>query len=222
MRQLIYKDLFFFRVTWLVNLSMPLLFFILEPDGEMLFPMSCLFITLSSVMTLIFMDERNKSDIIINSLPLSRKDIIIARYISCAIFIVGGMVSTMLVVFLIRGIAVIGDIGAHYPKLYIEISWYEVINGIVYAVFWMVTFFPIYYVTKSKAVISIIAAASIIVGGILWIFISDGLNETTPSFIEWIMNPIHIGVFIIGFITLVSIYIASMFLTIKIYKARDL
>ena len=36
------------------------------------------------------------------------------------------------------------------------------------------------------------------------------------------MNPLHIGVFIVGFITLVSIYIASMFLTIKIYEARDL
>ena len=40
-------------------------------------------------MTLTFMDERNKSDIIINSLPVSRKDIIIAEYISCAIFIIG-------------------------------------------------------------------------------------------------------------------------------------
>ena len=82
--------------------------------------------------------------------------------------------------------------------------------------------FPMYYVTKSKAVISIIAAASIIVSGILWIFISDGLNETTPPFLEWILNPLHIGVFIVGFIALVSIYIASMFLTIKIYGARDL
>ncbi len=115
MRQLVYKDLFFFRVTWLVNFVMPLLLFMLDPSGEGLFPMSCLFITLSSVMTLIFMDERNKSDIVINSLPVSRKDIVIARYISCAIFIVGGMLSTMLVVFLIRGIVVIGDIGAYHP-----------------------------------------------------------------------------------------------------------
>ncbi len=68
----------------------------------------------------------------------------------------------------------------------------------------MVTFFPIYYVTKSKAVISIIAAASIRVGGILWIFISDGLNETALSFIEWIMNPMHIAIFIVGFIALVQ------------------
>ncbi|WOA56377.1 ABC-2 transporter permease [Bacillus mycoides] len=222
MRQLIYKDLFFFRVTWLVNLIVPLVLFMLDPSGELLVPMSCLFITLSSVMTLIFMDERNKSDIIINSLPVSRKDIIIARYISSAIFIVGGMISTMLVVFLIRGIVVIGDIGAYHPNLYIEIPWYEVINGVVYAVFLVVTFFPSYYGTKSKVVRSIVSAASIGVGGILWVFISDGLNETAPSFIEWIMNPMHIGVFIIGFITLVSMYIASMFLTIKIYGARDL
>ena len=144
MRQLVYKDLFFFRGIWFVYFIIPFIFFLFENGDGMLFPMSCVFIILSSVIILIIIDERNTSDIMINSLPLSRKDIIIARYISCAIFIVGGMVSTMLVVFLIRGIAVIGDIGAYYPKLYIEISWYEVINGIVYAVFWMVTFFPIY------------------------------------------------------------------------------
>ncbi|PHA51409.1 ABC transporter permease [Bacillus wiedmannii] len=222
MRQLIYKDLFFFRMMWLVNFVMPLLFFMLEPSGEFLFPMSCLFITLSSVMTLIFMDERNNSDIIINSLPVSRKDIIIARYVSSAIFIVGGILSTMLVVFLVRGIVVIGDIGAYHPNLYIEIPWYEVINGAVYAVFFVVILFPSYYGTKSKVVRSIVSAASMGVGVIFWMFISDGLNEKTPSFIEWIMNPMHIGVFIVGFITLVSIYIVSMFLTIKIYEARDL
>lgn len=222
MRQLIYKDLFFFRVTWLVNFVMPLLTFFLDPSGELLFPMSCLFITLSSVMTLIFMDERNKSDIVINSLPLSRKDIIIARYISCAIFIVGGIVSTMLVVFLIRGIAVIDDIGAYHPNLYIEIPWYVVVSGVIYSLVFVATVFPSYYGTKSKVARSIVSAASMGIGVLLWIFISDGLNETAPSFIEWIMNPMHIGVFIVGGIILASIYISSMFLTIKIYETRDL
>ncbi|WP_426950501.1 ABC-2 transporter permease [Bacillus mycoides] len=222
MRQLVYKDLFFFRVTWLVNLIVPLVLFMLDPSGELLFSMSCLFITLSSVMTLTFMDERNNSDIIINSLPVSRKDIIIARYVSSAIFIVGGILSTMLVVFLVRGIVVIGDIGTYHPNLYIEIPWYEVINGAVYAVFFVVTFFPSYYVTRSKIARSIVSGASMVVGGIAWIFIGDGLDETTPSFIEWIMNPVHIGVFIVGGMILASVYIASMFLTIKIYETRDL
>lgn len=132
------------------------------------------------------------------------------------------MLSTMLVVFLIRGIAVIGDIGVYHPNLYIEIPWYEVINGACLRHIFVVTFFPSYYGTKSKVVRSIVSAASIGVGGILWIFISDGLNETALSFIEWIMNPMHVAVFIAGFITLVSIYIVSMFLTIKIYETRDL
>ncbi|MFJ8366311.1 ABC-2 transporter permease [Bacillus cereus] len=222
MRQLVYKDLFFFRVMWLVNFVMPLLFFMLEPSGEFLFPMSCLFITLSSVMTLTFMDERNKSDIIINSLPVSRKDIIIARYISCAIFIVGAMVSTMIIVFLLRGIAVIDDIGVYHPNFYIEIPWYVVVSGVIYSVVFVTTFFPSYYGTKSKGMRSIVSAAAMGIGVLLWIFISDGLNETTSSFSEWIMNPVHIGVFTVGGMILASAYIASMFLTIKIYETRDL
>ncbi|MGR5875473.1 ABC-2 transporter permease [Bacillus pacificus] len=140
MRQLVYKDLFFFSGNLVSKSCCPPCIIYVRSGGELLFSMSCLFITLSSVMTLIFMDERNKSDIVINSLPVSRKDIIIARYISCAIFIVGSIFSTMLVVFLIRGIVVIGDIGAYHPNLYIEIPWYEVINGAVYAVFFVVTF----------------------------------------------------------------------------------
>ncbi|HDR4714075.1 ABC-2 transporter permease [Bacillus cereus] len=222
MRQLVYKDLFFFRVMWLVNFVMPLLFFMLEPSGEFLFPMSCLFITLSSVMTLTFMDERNKSDIIINSLPVSRKDIIIARYISCAIFIVGAMASTMIIVFLLRGIAVIDDIGVYHPNFYIEIPWYVVVSGVIYSVVFVATFFPSYYGTKPKGMRSIVSAAAMGIGVLLWIFISDGLNETTSSFSEWIMNPVHIGVFTVGGMILASAYIASMFLTIKIYKTRDL
>ncbi|MDH4420406.1 MULTISPECIES: ABC-2 transporter permease [Bacillus] len=222
MRQLVYKDLFFFRGIWLVYLIIPCIFFLFEPSGEVLFPMSCVFITLSSVTILIVVDERNTSDIMINSLPLSRKDIIIARYILSAIFIVGGMLSTMLVVFLIRGIMVIGDIVAYHPNLYIEISWYEVVNGAVYALFFVAMFFPSYYGTKSKVVRSIVSAASMGVSVILWMFISDKLNETTLSFIEWIMNPMHIGVFIVGGIILASVYIVSMFLTIKIYETRDL
>ena len=221
MRQLIYKDLFFFRGIWFVYLMIPCIFFLFEPSGEVLFPMSCVFITLSSVTILVVVDERNTSDIMINSLPLSRKDIIIARYISGVIFIVGGMISTTLVVFLIRGIAVIGDIGVYHPNLYIEIPWYVVVRGAVYSLVYITALFPSYYGTKSKIVRGIFTGGAAGIGVIVGVFIGDG-ESATASFIEWIVNPLHIGVFVVGFIALVSIYIASMFLTIKIYGARDL
>ena len=78
--------------------------------------------------------------------------------------------------------------------------------------------FPSYYGTKSRGMRSIVSAMGLVL--LLWIFISDGLNETS-SFSEWIMNPVHIGVFTVGGMILASAYIASMFLTIKIYKTRD-
>ncbi|EOO19032.1 ABC-2 transporter permease [Bacillus cereus] len=221
MRQLVYKDLFFFRVTWLVYFIMPIVFFGLEPDGELLFPLSCLLITISSSMILIAMDEKNKSDVILNSLPVRRKDIIIARYISGAIFIVGGMISTMLVVFLIRGITVIGDIGVYHPNLYIEIPWYGVVRGAIYSLVYITALFPNYYGTKSKIVRGIFSGGAAGIGVITGMFIGDG-ESTTVSFIDWIMNPSHLGLFIVGGMILASVYIASMFLAIKIYETRDL
>ncbi|EEL69025.1 ABC transporter permease protein [Bacillus mycoides] len=172
-------------------------------------------------MILIAMDEKNKSDVIINSLPVRRKDIIIARYISGAIFIVGGMISTMLVVFLIRGITVIGDIGVYHPNLYIEIPWYGVVRGAIYSLVYITALFPSYYGTKSKIVRGIFSGGAAGIGVITGMFIGDG-ESTTVSFIDWIMNPSHLGLFIVGGMILASVYIASMFLTIKIYETRDL
>lgn len=131
------------------------------------------------------------------------------------------MISTMLVVFLIRGIAVIGDIGVYHPNLYIEIPWYVVVRGGVYSLVYITALFPSYYGTKSKIVRGIFTGGAAGIGVIVGVFIGDG-ESATASFIEWIVNPLHICVFVVGFITLVSIYIASMFLTIKIYETRDL
>ncbi|MBO1579085.1 ABC-2 transporter permease [Bacillus sp. XF8] len=222
MLQLVYKDVFFFRVTWLVNIIMPIMMFALEPNGETVFPISCLLITLSSAMVLIAMDERNKSEIVLNSLPVRRRDIIIARYISCVIFIAVGMIATMVAVWLIRGIASIDNIGVYHPNLYIEIPWYVVLRGVVFSFVFIATLFPSYYGTKSKVMQGILTGGSMTLAVIIGIFIDERQNRTAASFIDWIMNPSHIGVFIVGVIILASIYIISMFITIKIYETRDL
>ncbi|MEN1934734.1 ABC-2 transporter permease [Paenibacillus sp. 102] len=223
MRQLVYKDLFFFRVTWLVNIIMPFLFFILEPNGETAFPLSCLLITISSAMVLIAMDERNKSEIVFNSLPVRRRDIIIAKYISSAIFIAVGMVVTIAVLELIKGVASIGDIGVQHPNLYIEIPWYVVVRGAFVSIVFIAALFPSYYGTKSKVVRGIFTGLAVGIAVLIGIFIEEGsTNQIALSFMDWIMNPSHVVVFIIGGIIVASIYIASMFITIKIYEARDL
>ncbi|MBJ8056062.1 ABC-2 transporter permease [Bacillus cereus] len=221
MRQLIYKDLFFFRVMWLVYLIAPLMFSFIEPVGETVFSTSCLLITISTSMILIGMDEKNKSDVIMNSLPLSRKDIVIARYIFCAIFIAGSMFVTMFVIFLIRGVVVISDIRAYHPNLYIEIPWYAAVRGAISSLVYIAVLFPSYYGTKSKMACGLFTGGAAMVGVFAGIFIGDG-ETAALSFVEWVITPSHFMWFLVGVIILASVYIASMFLTIKIYETHDL
>ncbi|WP_329765591.1 ABC-2 transporter permease [Bacillus nitratireducens] len=221
MRQLIYKDLFFFRVMWLVYLIVPLMFSFIEPVGETVFSTSCLLITISTSMILIGMDEKNKSDVIMNSLPLSRKNIVIARYISCAIFIAGSMFVTMFVIFLIRGVVVISDIRAYHPNLYIEIPWYAVVRAAICSLVYIAVLFPSYYGTRSKMALGLFTGGAAMVGVFAGIFIGDG-ETAALSFVEWVITPSHFVWFLVGVIILASVYIASMFLTIKIYETRDL
>ncbi|WP_377864451.1 ABC-2 transporter permease [Bacillus sp. R86525] len=221
MRQLIYKDLFFFRVMWLVYLIVPLIFSFIEPVGETVFSTSCLLITISTSMILIGMDEKNKSDVIMNSLPLSRKNIVIARYISCAIFIAGSMFVTMFVIFLIRGVVVISDIHAYHPNLYIEIPWYAVVRGGISSLVYIAVLFPSYYGKKSKMACGLFTGGAAMVAGFAGIFIGDG-ETAALSFVEWVITPSNFVWFLVGVIILASVYIASMFLTIKIYETRDL
>ncbi|PGT73358.1 ABC transporter permease [Bacillus cereus] len=221
MRQLVYKDLFFFRVTWLVYLIILLMFSFIEPIDGTVFSTSCLLITISTSMILIGMDEKNKSDVIMSSLPLSRKDIVIARYISCAIFIVASMLVTMFIIFLLRSVVVIGDIRSYHPNLYIEIPWYAVIRGAITSLVYIAVLFPSYYGTKSKMARGLYTGGGAVVGVVAGIFIGD--DETaTLSFIEWVIVPSHFMWLLVGGMILASVYIASMFLTIKIYEARDL
>lgn len=221
MRQLVYKDLFFFRAIWLVYLIMPLMFSFIEPIGETVFSLSCLLITISTSTILIGMDEKNNSDVIMNSLPLSRKDIVIARYISCAIFIAGSMLVTMFVIFLIRSVGVVGDIRAYHSDLYIEIPWYAVVRVAICSLVYIAVLFPSYYGTKSKMARGLFTGGAAMVGVIAGMFIGEG-EMAALSFVEWVMIPSHFMWFLVGGMALANIYFFSMFLAIKIYGARDL
>ncbi|MCI0763367.1 ABC-2 transporter permease [Bacillus sp. TL12] len=222
MRQLVYKDLFFFYKMCIGYFVIPIVLFLLDiDDGQIAFMMSCLFIPMFSFETIKFFDQKNKSEQILNSLPLERKDIIVAKYISCAIFIVIGIMTTTAVVLIGRGISSIGDSSIYHPNLYIDVPWYIVIRSMVLAVLYFAICIPIEYGRKKKgkgiaSVMSALAAA-FSVGISFWIV--DGSRE---PFGHSILNVSHIAILITGGVILVSIYILSMVFTIKLYEERDL
>ncbi|KEK26152.1 ABC-2 transporter permease [Bacillus gaemokensis] len=224
MRQLVYKDLLFFYKICIGYFVLPIILFSFDSEGEVAFIMSCGFIAMFSFGTVKFMDQKNKSEMILNSLPLERKDIIIAKYISCAIFIVVGMMMTTAVVLSGRGIASIGDIGVYHPNLSIEVPWYVVIRSIVVAFLYFAIFLPIEYSRKAKrkGIAGVISALAAAIPVCISFWIGDDSASVKEPFGDWILNLSHIGIVIAGGIVLASIYIISMFITIKLYKKRDI
>ncbi|MBY0597301.1 ABC-2 transporter permease [Bacillus bingmayongensis] len=200
------------------------LFFLDIDDGQIAFMMSCLFIVMFSFETVQFFDQKNKSGLILNSLPLERKDIIIAKYISCAILIVVGMMMTTAVVLIGRGIASFGDIGVYHPKLNIEIPWYVMIRSIVVAFLYFAIFLPIEYgrEKKQKGISGVISALAAAIPVCISFWIGDDSAHVKEPFGDWILNGSHIGIVIVGGMILASIYIISILIAIKLYEKRDL
>lgn len=181
--------------------------------------MSCLFIAMFLFETVKFFDQKNKNERILNSLPLDRKDIIIAKYISCAIFIVVGISMTTVVALIGRGIASIGDISIYHPNLNVEVPWYVVIRSVVAAFLYFAIFLPIEYgkEKKLKGIRGVIAAlAAVPVGISFW-----AVGGSAEPFGDWILNVSHIGIIIAGGVVLACIYIISMLITVKLYEKRD-
>lgn len=93
MRSLILKDFLLLKKTILISILYVILMSIGFPNaGTQLLTICMVGITYMLVTTACATDDKNKADIILNSLPLSRKNIVTARYISVYLFAAIGLV----------------------------------------------------------------------------------------------------------------------------------
>ncbi|ENQ3104300.1 ABC-2 type transport system permease protein [Bacillus sp. 491mf] len=223
MRQLVFKDLYFLRAMWIFCLGFSAFLFITNPSDSSIFSVSCLISVIVSILLSVGADEKNGSEKIIASLPIERKDIIIARYMTFIIIAIIAIVLTTTVVWIMRGMTVIEDIRVYHPYFYIELKWYSVLRGIIVPFIYIALYLPIYYGAGSKIIRSLFAIGLIIPTTLIPLFVIDGgENRVEDSFGDWIMNLSHVGICMMGIVGLAVMYIASMFIAIKLYEKRDI
>ncbi|SFI48863.1 MULTISPECIES: ABC-2 transporter permease [unclassified Bacillus (in: firmicutes)] len=222
MRQLVFKDLYFLRAMWIFCLGFPAFLFITNPSNSNIFSVSCLISVIVSLLLSVGSDEKNGSEKIIASLPIERKGIIIAKYMTFIISTIIAIVLTTAATWIIRGMTLIEDIRVYHPYFYIELKWYTVLGGIIVSFIYIALFLPVYYGTDSKIIRGLFAIGLIIPTTLIPLFVIDGEeNRVEDSFGDWIMNLSHVGVSIVGIAGLAVIYIISMFIAIKLYEKRD-
>ncbi|MEH7458914.1 ABC-2 transporter permease [Bacillus sp. JJ1127] len=221
MRQLVFKDLYFLRAMWIFYLGFSTFLFISNLSDSSVFAASCLVSTLASLILTMAQDEKNDSEKLLNSLPLERRDIVIAKYIVISMIAIIAILATLAVVWMIRGLTTIEDIALYHPYLYIELPWYTVLKGIAAPFLYAAFFLPVYYSTDSKILRGVLAILIVLPLIIISLFIDGSQYGVEASFGDWISNMSNVGICIVGAIGLMALYIISMFTAIRLYEKRD-
>lgn len=115
------------------------------PNGLALYVVAPIITTYLFISNAVNYDEKNKSEIILNSLPIKRDEIVISKYISIFVFVVIGIIYSILVGFICKGTG--------FSPFYNSISLLDCVLVLVSVSIFGSIFFPLYFrfgATKMK------------------------------------------------------------------------
>ncbi|MCT6914117.1 MAG: ABC-2 transporter permease [Bacillus wiedmannii] len=142
MQQLILKEFFLQKKIFPFYFLIPMLSIFkdsVQPMGVAI----GLFITCSTIIYISFYhEEKSKAEKVLVSLPITRQEIVIAKYISSTVFIMVGLSATFIVIIL-KNILLDGDI---------VMPGYAVFSGIVATLIYCVVTIPTNYIGGYKAI----------------------------------------------------------------------
>lgn len=161
-------------------------------------------------------DEKNKSEIMLNSLPLSRQDVVLAKYLSVFPYVIMGIIFYLLT----QGVVSITGIPIPLGTISLE----EVI-GVLVGVMGMISiYFPIYF--KLGYLRSNMIATLLFLGFIFFsmALINYGLNGDY-NILNELMNQLHaqadwqIAIYLLTFMAIIMS--GSILLSLRFYSNRE-
>src|SRR5665648_5488 len=177
MVNLVWKDfLLLKRSLWLAPLYAFFAFFAFRtmPDGGL--SAATVAVTYMLLLQAIIQDDKNQSEVMLNSLPLRRGNIVLAKYLSAFVYATLGILSFLLA----QGIVTVVGI----PLSINQISLEEIFGALIAMVVLIGSYFPIYFkfgYLRSRIVGTILFVASIFISAMA-VSLMQGLGgEHNPT-----------------------------------------
>lgn len=220
MGQLILKDIFLQRYMFILYFVTSILIFISMAPEQNGFVISCMTLGVMGVSVSMYIEERNKSESVIISLPLLRRDIVIAKYISTLIFLIVSIAITYFIVFCIGQFNNWKE-GTIFKSIVVDIPWHVVFTGILCPIIFSAFTLPVQYLAKYQ----VVRAVSILV--IFLIVMLCGMFGNIPAekvgpLSEWITNSDRLISLLVIIVGVISLYVCSLFFSIKLFQDKDL
>lgn len=204
--QLILKDMMLQRKLSFVYLICLFFLSIVDFRSDSFLMTFIMFIPVLGMMLSMSYEDRNKSEMIINSLPFQRKEIVIAKYIFVSILVtLGGVFS--LVVSLIQ---------LQNENTTAFMLWGEILGGITGGLVYSIIVLPIEFSIGYSSAKQIAPFIGIAFGYLSGLIVSNVWLDVENV---WNTSLVVNSCFIAG---LLLLYVMSMLLSINLYNERDL
>ncbi|AAT62838.1 ABC transporter permease [Bacillus thuringiensis] len=205
-KQLILKDMMLQRKLSFVYLICLFFLSIVDFRSDSFLMTFIMFIPVLGMMLSMSYEDRNKSEMIINSLPFQRKEIVIAKYIFVSILVtLGGVFS--LVVSLIQ---------LQNENTTAFMLWGEILGGITGGLVYSIIVLPIEFSVGYSSAKQIAPFIGIAFGYLSGLIVSNVWLDVENV---WNTSLVVNSCFIAG---LLLLYVMSMLLSINLYNERDL
>ena len=205
-KQLILKDMMLQRKLSFVYLICLFFLSIVDFRSDSFLMTFIMFIPVLGMMLSMSYEDRNKSEMIINSLPFQRKEIVIAKYIFVSILVtLGGVFS--LVVSLIQ---------LQNENTTAFMLWGEILGGISGGLVYSIIVLPIEFSVGYSSAKQIAPFIGIAFGYLSGLIVSNVWLDVENV---WNTSLVVNSCFIAG---LLLLYVMSMLLSINLYNERDL
>lgn len=208
MKYLLYKDFSLQKYVFIIHIFSAIAILLSMRLEQNAFAVSSMLIGGIGASTT-YIEGRNNSESILASLPLLRKEIVVAKYVSNGIFI-------------LIGIPVIYTIAVYMAKAGgTFIPWHVVLTGILCAVILSSFVMLLQYLT-SQQMVTVLAVVVIFPIVIMCGMFANIPAETVGPLSEWIGDIERSITLLIIICGVFACYFISLFVSIKLYEGREL
>ncbi|MDI6675805.1 ABC-2 transporter permease [Bacillus wiedmannii] len=205
-KQLVLKDMMMQRKLGFVYLICFLFLLIVDFRSDSFLMTFSMFVPALGMILSMSYEGKNKSELIVNSLPFDRKDIVIAKYIFVSILVtLGGFFS--LVISLIQ---------LQNENTTVFMLWGAILGGITGGLVYSIIVLPIEFSVGYSSAKQIAPFIGIVFGYLSGLIVSNVWLDVENV---WNTSLVVNSCFIAG---LLLLYVMSMFISIHLYNERDL
>ncbi|MEH6931709.1 MULTISPECIES: ABC-2 transporter permease [Bacillus] len=205
-RQLVLKDMMLQRKLGFAYLICLFFLAIVDFSSDSFLTTFSMFIPVLGMMLSMSYENKNKSEMLVNSLPFQRKEIVIAKYIFVSILVVLGGIFSL----------VVGLIQLQNEHITGFMLWGAILGGITGGFVYSIIVLPIEFSVGYSSAKQIAPFAGLALGYLSGVIVSNVWLDVENV---WSTSLVVNVCFIAG---LLLLYIMSMLFSINLYSERDL